>query len=271
MKVFDFNIHLPLIQSNNINEVIHQDMTLSVDELCQNLQLYYSVFKSLEGANLMLFNQNLLNNQNIQPFVDQCSNTLKHFLLTTLIDYSQDNVLEYIEKAYSQGIRAIMFNSYLQKIASFDHEKILHISKFAAEQGMLICIDTSYGTTKMYDYDNLKLACFIADHISESPIILIHSGGSRLIEAMLVALDKPNIYLDTSFSLPFYLGSSLEQDFAFTLNKIGSHRILFGSDNPYITFDHAVNQYLKFFEKYNFRESDIKNVMYHTAMGLLNE
>ena len=102
-----------------------------------------------------------------------------------------------------------MVNSYLQKITIKDYDLVIKAFKYASKLGLLLCIDGSYGTSKMFKYDNLKLACAVADKIPLSKIIIIHSGGFRLIQALLLALDKKNVSLDTSFSLPYYKNSSI--------------------------------------------------------------
>ncbi|WP_392534981.1 amidohydrolase family protein [Nostoc sp. C117] len=270
MKIFDFNLHLPVVQGKDVHNVIEQDMSLSLEDLYKGFKIHYPVFQELAGANFMLFNQELLQGS-LKNFHELCTAKLAYTILTTLIDFRRQDIVPYIEKAIAEKVRAIMFNSYLQKITESDFQDVLRVCQFAEANKMLICIDASYGTSKMYSYDNMKLACFIADFVSRVPIVIIHSGGYRILEAMLLALDKHNIYLDTSFSLPYYVGSSLEQDYAFAYKKIGVHRILFGSDHPYVPFSEALIQHLQFFEKYKFTESEIEQVMYYTAINLLHE
>ena len=270
MKVFDFNIHLPWIQSCDVNDVIEQDKILTPEQLCQGFKIHYDSFKYLNGANFMLFNQNLLKN-NLESFANLCCQSMENYLFTNLVNFHRVDVLDYLELCLIQGVKSIMFNSYLQHITELDFEKVLKVCQFAESNKMIICIDGSYGTTKMYLYDNMKLACFIADFIDSVPIIIIHSGGYRIIEAMLLALDKSNIYLDTSFSLPYYIGSSLEQDFAFAYRKVGTHRILFGSDHPYLIYNDAISQHIDFFERYGFNTSQIEDIFYNNAVRIIHE
>ena len=42
----------------------------------------------------------------------------------------------------------------------------------------------------------------------KAPIIALHAGGGKVVEAMSIGLDCKNIYFDTSFSIPFWFGSS---------------------------------------------------------------
>lgn len=268
MNIFDFNIHLPFIQNEDVNKVIDNDMHLDAAGITKGFEVHQSKFEGLEGANFLLFNLDLFS-ESIDEFHRITSNTLNKTSITALIDFRRNDLLDYLEHAKAQGIRAIMVNSYLQGIAEADFLNVYKIFKFAEENDLIICIDGSYGTSKMYSFDNLKLACFAADMVSKVPIVIIHSGGLRVKEAMLLAFDKPNIYLDTSFSLPFYLTSSLEQDYAFAYKKIGSHRVVYGSDIPYLNSKNAIKTHLEFLEKYKFSDKEIRNIMCDSALNLL--
>jgi predicted TIM-barrel fold metal-dependent hydrolase len=161
-----------------------------------------------------------------------------------------------------------MVNSYLQRIEDSDFPDVLKVFKFAETKKIIVCIDGSYGTSKMHAYDNSRLACYIADNVSRVPIVIIHSGGYRVMEAMLLAADKKNVLLDTSFSLNYYLGSSLEQDYAFVYKRLGSSRVLFGTDVPYMSFDDAFNEQFSFFERFSFRSEELENIFYNNAIKL---
>lgn len=269
MKIFDFNVHLPCLQDEDVNKVIANDMNLNGEDLLSGFNIHQPKFDNLEGANFLLFNTDLFSNS-IGKFKAYAASKLNYTSITALIDFRRSDLDAYLELAKAQGVKALMVNSYLQQISDQDFLDVYKVFKFAAANNMIICIDGSYGTSKMYSYDNLKLACFIADLISEVPIIIIHSGGLRIKEAMLLAFDKQNVYLDSSFSLPFYLGSSLEQDYAFAYKKIGTNRVVYGSDIPYLNSKEAVNLHLQFFKKYKFSDEEIEGIMYGNAINLLN-
>ena len=113
-------------------------------------------------------------------------------------------------------------------------------------------MDASYGSLKMYDCDNLKLVAKIASEVVNTPIVILHSGGSRIFDAMLLVESAPNIFLETSFSLPYYIGSNIESDMAFAYKKIGPDKIIYASDYPYIQHDISLCTALEFFDRHNF-------------------
>lgn len=64
-------------------------------------------------------------------------------------------------------------------------------------------------------------------------VILAHMGGHRVLDAYCVALAHPNVYLDLSWIVHLYGGSSVEQDIKFVVEKLApAGKIIFGSDFP---------------------------------------
>lgn len=269
MKVFDFNIHLPWLKSDDVNDVIYQDMNLSQKEVIVGFDFHQAHINQVDGANVLLFNPNLFDE--VQEDVnDALKKKLSLYECTHLVDFRRQDCRAYLEKAKEFGISAIMFNSYLQKIAPNDYASVIAVCKIAQELNLIVCIDGSYGTSKMYTYKNLELACLVADIVTEVPIVIVHSGGSNVIDAMHLALDKKNVWLDTSFSLPFYLGSSLERDFAFVYKKMDCERIVFGSDHPYMDLKETIDLHINFFDKYQFGQHQIDNIMFYNAQHLFS-
>ena len=267
-KVFDFNIHLPIITSNNINKTIELDLNLNEDKLNQGLNFYKSYLNKIKGFNLLLFNTDLFSNS-----ISTFSINLEHFnnvSITSLIDFRRHDIYDYIDILVQKNVKAVMVNSYLQKISKRDLSLVLKVLKYCEKKNLIICIDGSYGTSKMLEFDNLKLMCIVAEKIKKSPIVIIHSGGLRIKQVLLLALENHNIYFDTSFSLPFYIDSSLEKDFAFTYKKIGMDRVFYGSDSPYLNPKLAFEDHLFFFKKYNFSPTDIDKILYKNALNFFS-
>lgn len=269
MKIFDFNIHLPYIKHEDVNVVIEQDMNLDVSGIQAGFEFHKDQLKTCDGGNILLFNTRLFD-EDVSPFFKKVSSSINIVTYTALIDFRRKDITEYIDNLCRSGVNAVMVNSYLQQIAENDFSLVLNAFKYSSHKGLIICIDGSYGTSKMYTYDNLKLACYIADHISKSPIVIVHAGGYRVIEAMLLAADKKNVWLDTSFSLPYYENSSIENDFAYVIKQLNCERIVFGTDHPYINFKHGLEMHQRFLTKYSFTQADTERILFANALQLFN-
>lgn len=267
MKIFDFNIHLPCnVSENNVKSSILKEGLMSFSELefCFNKKFKRDDLE-IESGNFMLFNPSLFFEKRENSFFSSVNDIFDKSLFTTLIDFRNKNSYDCLEIAYEQGIRGLKFHSYVQKIYMEDFTKIITLSKRAEELGMFIAIDASYGSLDMYRCDNLKLVSEISRVVKQAPVIVLHSGGARVLEAMLLAEAQENIYLESSFSLNYYTGSSIENDFAFAYKKLGSHKVFYGSDYPYIDLSENIDFTLEYLQKYNFSSSSIDNIMFNNA------
>ena len=270
MEIFDFNVHLPTVdEGEQVEETIGKDLKLSEDELIRGFQEWLKSGYQIKGANFQLFNTSLFQSS-IDSLKQKVQENINEYLFTALVNYRSDSGVSYIDRAKAEGSGAIMFNSYLQKIPEQDYFEIVELCKYAESKDLIICIDGSYGTSKMYTYFNLPLICKIADQVSEVPIVIIHSGGSNIINSMHLAMEKDNVYLETSYSLNFYLGSSLEKDYAFAYKKIGASKVLFGSDYPYHDYYVSLENQLSFFQKFDFTDKEIEKIMYKNALRLID-
>jgi uncharacterized protein len=190
------------------------------------------------------------------------------FVLGYAPDLRAPHAAEQVERAHGLGVRALKFHPYLQQIAAEDFPLAQALAKVAASLGMFVMVCCSYGTRALDRYSGVRLAASLSEHVA-CPIVMSHAGGAQVIDAMLVAADAPNLYLDTSFSLPYYLGSSVETDFAFAMRKLGMHRWVYGSDAPFVAMKDALDVTVDFLERHRFGSRDIDDILYVTAAGIL--
>jgi len=87
---------------------------------------------------------------------------------------------------------------------------------------------------------------------------------------MLLALDKKNVWVEMSASLPIYMDSSIETDLAFMYKKIDPKKILWATDAPYFPFEMMMDTTEKFLSKHGFSESFKEDVFFNNAMNILN-
>lgn len=270
-KVFDFNIHLP-IETLDVQSMLANELHMSVDDLTAAYAFHAPQLRErVSGANFMAFNQDLLSEANlVRAFVERARADFPGSSITTLVDFRRADLLEYIETAAACGIDGIKFHSYVQKITPADFDDVARAGIYAQEKELFICIDTSFGTARMFDYDNIKLAAALSGFVDRSPIVLLHSGGLNILKALLLAEDKSNVYLETSFTLPYYQGSSVERDLAFAYKKIGAHRVAYASDYPYVSQEESLQCARTFMETNGFSELEMDDIFVHTAARIIN-
>lgn len=254
--MFDCNIHLPC-GIEGLEERLCDEGGMGQRELLRCFKYHLPTLKKkIDAGNFMLFNENL-SPVDASVFTSVVRETFIDARFTVLGNIHNSVEAERLTFLKDVGIDAIKFHCYFQKINEGDFPKVLALARVAADLGMPIFIDSSYGSTGMYRYDNLRLAAFLLEHISTVPVVLLHSGGARALEAFLLADACPNVYLETSFTLPFYLGSSIEQDLAFAYKKI-SERVIYGSDFPYIDMDTSKSNFMTFAKRWGFTDFQIE-------------
>jgi predicted TIM-barrel fold metal-dependent hydrolase len=270
--MFDFNVHLPCRQGEGVRGRLADEASMSLDELKRCYATYRTLLgKAVMGANFMLFNEDYpFGGHALARCISEVRRDWSRVAITQLLDFRRDRVdaaLDYLLECHVDGIK---FHSYVQKIDESDFPVALAAAKAAAERGFFICIDASYGTTRLYDHDNLRLAALLIREIRSVPIIILHSGGVRCWDAMLLALDGPNVYLETSFTLPCYRGSSIESDLSFIYRKIGIDKVLYASDFPYVSLEESTECIGYFFERFGFSQGERDAILGENAHALLD-
>ncbi len=273
--IFDFNIHLNRLDalSKNVHGKVADESSLDVPLLLECYQAQRSEFvTTIAGANFMLFNPKLpFGDHQIGNFVSEVRKDFPSATFTQLLDFRREGITTAVDRLVSAKVQGVKFHSYVQAIADTDIKLALSAAHVAAERGLFICVDTSYGSTYMYEHVNMKLAAEIAREIKNVPIILLHSGGAKRWEALLLADEVENVFLETSFSLPYYEGATIFDDFAFIYKKIGVERVLYASDHPAVSLTNAKSCMDRFIERYGFTQEESELMFHGNAERLIGE
>ena len=262
MKYFDFNIHLTSYNKfnnkSNLSNHFDDETTLTGKEFESNFSDYESLLKkSCVGGNIMILNDSLSIFE-IESLHNLTKSSWPSSCMSMIINPRDINWKKRISDLHEIGVKAIKFHSYIQELDNEVIPKCVEIAIQAEVLGMIITIDSGYGTQGLYQFDNLRLATCIAQKVKRTPILLLHSGGSRCLEAMLIADASTNVYLETSFTLPYYINSSIEQDLAFAYKKIGEDKIIYASDFPYVDLIESQKIFANLMHKYSFTDYQMK-------------
>lgn len=225
----------------------------------------------IEKGVAIILDTNFLANKRAVEAIKELNKTkkLSNLIFAATIDFRSKNTCSYLETFFSLGFKALKFHPVLQKILPQDYRKAKELALMAASQKKIIIIDTQHVGLDSDVYSGLHLAKYFLPEI-KTPIVLAHSGALRVLEALVLALDYENVYLETSFSVPFWQKSSVEMDLAFAFKKLGSNRCIYGSDAPFICLKESLEKTKKFFKEHDFSKKDVDNIMYNTANKILN-
>jgi len=82
----------------------------------------------------------------------------------------------------------------------------------------------------------------LVSRFSTVPFVLLHGGGSWILQVAEAIRDCPNAFLDISFTLHRYRSSSIEGDIRYLVNTF-DRRLVFGSDFPEIGVGSAIETF----------------------------
>ena len=227
---------------------------VNADSLALDLPAIGGVMSELkvERALLALFRP--------QSYGDVCRIGSEQFVATVLADFREKDALDQLRAMAVKGLRSITYHPYLQNMSRIDWPQAVAYAQEAARLGMFVCICSAYGSRGIYLVDVLPFATAVAEAV-DCPVVFSHGGGAKVLDAMLAADAFPNVLLETSFSLSYWLDSSVETDMAYAMRKLGAHRWLYGSDAPFIPMATALNDHLRFFERHGFAQGDVKAIL----------
>ena len=115
------------------------------------------------------------------------------------------------------------------------------------------------------DYDG------IAKKFRDTNFILAHFGGHRLWDAFSVAKSNPNIFLDISYILNYYENAPILNDLAYLIKRLGSNKVIYGSDFPESNLNNYYQKTEFLLEKVNLTKKDKNNIYYKNILKILDE
>lgn len=129
------------------------------------------------------------------------------------------------------GMRGLKLHPRHQGLSA-DDERIVPVVEKAAELGVPVTMCGSLWKHAPLRNQQPINVDVLAKRVPEAKIIIAHGGGFKFMDAFVVAVANDNVYLETSISMKYFAETPFEDQYMFTLHKIGAHRVIFGSDHP---------------------------------------
>ncbi len=111
----------------------------------------------------------------------------------------------------------------------------------------------------------------LANQVKDATIAIGHSGGHRLLDALMVAKYYKNIYLDISYSLLYFREASFSKELAYVFKSIKGERIFWGTDYPDRPYPESVQLSLEELKKINFTQEKLKKICRDNVKTFLQE
>lgn len=256
--IADFNIHLP--PDGDFNSETNFDRF----DVTSSWEAVRARFPSvgIDWCNVMLLDPRLMKSRHVSVLRDIRS---QGHGATVGIDPRMADALELVDLAAREGASGIKFHPYFLGLEDADFGKAVLAAKRAAKHGLWVCVCCSYGTKNVYKISGIRLLLALLEANIDTRIIALHSGGRHVLDVMLAAFDAPNVMLELSFSIPFWIGSSVEQDFLFAIRKLGADRFLYASDHPHMDMQENAETVRAWLAGNGFKDDQIAKIFYENA------
>lgn len=176
------------------------------------------------------------------------------------------DVMKEIEEYSLKGLK---LHPRIQNFGIREYERVFMIVKEMTSKKLPIIIDSfPYGNT-LFEDDSLKMIDALARDLPQAKLIVAHSGGIQLMKAFLVAKKHPNIYLDISFILLYFKGSSIIMDLGFLMRNLGINRVIYGSDSPQMDMGEYYRETIHFFDTLGLSNRETEDIFANNILGLL--
>jgi len=179
-----------------------------------------------------------------------------------------DEALEELDRISQMGGKIIKLHPISQSFSILNRQ-VIDLTRAAGEKNLIVLMDGYGFVTPNYLENLLQLA--LINH--DTKFIIAHMGGSDFhkLGALKAVTDlNPgmfgNVWYDLSVTVHIYAGSPYQEQFEWVLRQIGTDRVLFGSDDPAV----SPQQALEAFYKLNLTDEEKHAILYKNAMLLLN-
>jgi predicted TIM-barrel fold metal-dependent hydrolase len=200
----------------SVNELIHQMQVSGVKK---------SILVPFEG---IASNKYILSVAEKDPakFIPACS-------LNPINFNSKLHVLKELKGLREEGFRIIKLHNRLHKYYPLD-EKVLWLyeaNEMLDKPLIIFVCGIIYDKNVKGDFSTAQLFHKISSSFPRLKIVIMHGGGTHVLQVYEAIKDNQNMYLDLSFVINKYKGSSLDLDIKFLLNNF-DRRLIWGSDFP---------------------------------------
>jgi len=157
------------------------------------------------------------------------------------------------------GLKGLKLHPRLQNLDQTHGEAIVYLVAAARDLGIPVLIDAFYYGAASYLLDPLQLIASLSPAVPHSRIIVAHMGGHKVLDALMIVKQNPNLLMDISFTPLYFEGATVEKDISFAIRKLGPERLLFGSDFPQMDMRKSLDKALKLLDGAGFdaRQKDL--------------
>ena len=179
---------------------------------------------------------------------------------------SPDKLTKDVKKFNLKGLK---LHPRMQNFSLAD-PNILPVLQRASDLGLPMVIDAFPYSSNVLIKDTLPLLIDeLAHKIPNGKFIIAHMGGYRLWDGLFVAKGHKNVYLDISYTLLYFQGSSIANDIKFIIKKAGANKCIYGSDHPEMELSVTYERSLKILKSFDLSKNEMNLIFGGTIESLL--
>jgi predicted TIM-barrel fold metal-dependent hydrolase len=159
------------------------------------------------------------------------------------------------------GFIGLKLHPRLQEFA-VDSAQTVNLVQIAGEIGIPVLLDAfPDGTHLMQGFSPLRYAA-LARQCPRTNIIWAHMGGHHVIDFMMLAKRLPNVYMDVSYSLLYYRGSSVPMNMVYAMRSMRFERVFYGSDYPDRPLGDSLRSSLEVLRVYGLDDTELQKLLF---------
>ena len=165
------------------------------------------------------------------------------------------------------GFEGLKLHPRLQQF-DVSSKLVVNLCNKAADLGVPVLIDAfPDGTYLMNGFNPIDYA-LLAKRCDMTKFIWAHMGGHYVIDFMMLAKRLSNVWMDTSYSLLYYRGSSKVDDFTYAMKSMRFNRILYGSDYPDRPLKETLHESIEILTQHGIIDSAADSILSKNAYAL---
>lgn len=186
--------------------------------------------------------------------------------IATVHPYDGDVAMNELSRVAAAGVNVLKIHAHTQRFDVAD-PRVLALVTRAGELGIVVLMDNA----GILPDDNEKLFN-LSLQATKTKFIFAHMGATEFRFWSMLSLARTaddffadNIYFDISAVVLLASDSPLEQEFVWTIRKVGVERVLLGSDYPQM----ALGKTVEAFERLGLSEEEKDRIRFGNARRLL--
>lgn len=168
------------------------------------------------------------------------------------------------------GFVGLKLHPRLQEF-SVSSPKTIELVRHAGMLGIPVLIDAFPDGTHLMQGFNVLAYADVAISCPRTRIVWAHMGGHRVIDMMMLAKRIPNVFMDTSYSLLYYRGSSVPNDMVYAMRSMRFERIMYGSDYPDRNLSESVRLSIDLLSGLGVQSNHLNLILFKNAQSLFQD